>query len=446
MEEEQEEKPVQQELKAPGASMGMLLPALLHSAQSFVSSGKPRAPAVRSFYRQMLELYESASPEARAMLDKIGGDTMEGFNAWATQGLGERGGHAVEWAKMVRNLPMVGMGGAALSTGTGGRREVSELQEGARGRVFDKQIRSEAEEAGVPYEDYKNMGVMDRRRALMPAKQREGLRKTGLPQLTDFMIDSFGMIPGMAPVARIAHRAVSALPGMTGYHGQTVGDTFKDFVKEDLPGLALDAVTQYVAPRIPGINRIPGLGRGVPVLKNEKSYAQMSVQERAELPFRRLVRRQDSATKVMEDTFKAENTAPPRTGILGFELPRQTSANPKNNKDMPTDEELMAMRADQAEQAQTNYETSQRGNQARERPDLKMGTNEQKQDLAKRQMRAQQDAELSGALKERKKALSDAANIEAYYAKQRAKGRGCSSCGSAAPSAKFMREVLKHYR
>jgi hypothetical protein len=392
----------------------------------------------------MLELYESASPEARAMLDKIGGDTMEGFNAWATQGLGERGRRAVEWANMVANLPMVG-----------GRREVDldGPQAQARSRLFEKGDREFAEKAGVDYDEWKNMTSMERRRAAVLKSKQEGLKKYGIPQVTDFMLDSFGMLPGMAIPAKIAKRAVTLLPGMTGYKGKSVGETFKDFAKEDLPGIAFDVAKSLVpgAQNIP-LPRIPGLGRGVPVVKNEKPYQLMSVEERQEQPFRDMVRRQDMATKARADQFKAENARRSNFGDdFGFMLANQTSANPKNNFDFSalTDEEIASMKPWEYEQKQADYESGQRGKQARERPDLKQGTRAQKQDLELRQMRAQQDTQLEGALNQRQKALSDSANMEAFYAKQRkskGKGAGCDACGSAAPSAGFLRKVLGKYK
>jgi len=90
----------------------MLVPAIMSTAQQFINKGKPRAPAVRSFFNKMADIYATGTPEARGRLDAIGGDTMEGFMAWVEQGLGERGQRALEWANMAGNL--AGMSGGAL--------------------------------------------------------------------------------------------------------------------------------------------------------------------------------------------------------------------------------------------------------------------------------------------------------------------------------------------
>ena len=96
----------------PGATFGMLLPAIMSTAQQFINKGKPRAPAVRSFFNKMADIYATGTPEARGLLDAIGGDTLEGFMAWVEQGMGERGQRALEWANMAGNLG--GMSGGGL--------------------------------------------------------------------------------------------------------------------------------------------------------------------------------------------------------------------------------------------------------------------------------------------------------------------------------------------
>ena len=91
------------------ATLGMLLPALMATAQSFVNKGKPKAPEVRRFFTTMNDLYAKANPEARGMLDKVGGETMDGFMAWTTQGMTQRAQNALSWANMAQNIA----GGAA---------------------------------------------------------------------------------------------------------------------------------------------------------------------------------------------------------------------------------------------------------------------------------------------------------------------------------------------
>ena len=95
----------------PGATFGMLLPAIMSTAQQFINKGKPRAPAVRSFFNKMADIYATGTPEARGLLDAIGGDTLEGFMAWVEQGIGERGQRALEWANMAGNLGGMSGGG-----------------------------------------------------------------------------------------------------------------------------------------------------------------------------------------------------------------------------------------------------------------------------------------------------------------------------------------------
>lgn len=91
------------------ATIGMLLPAIMATAQSFVNKGKPRAPEVRRFFTTMNDLYAKANPEARGMLDKVGGDTMDGFMAWTTTGMTQRAQNALSWAGMAQNI----VGGAS---------------------------------------------------------------------------------------------------------------------------------------------------------------------------------------------------------------------------------------------------------------------------------------------------------------------------------------------
>lgn len=454
MEQEQGDSgAVKQEMKEPGVSLAMLLPAMLTATKSFVEGGVPRAPAVRNYFKQMLDIYESASPEARAMLDKVGGATLEGFNAWASNGMVQRGKKAVEWAGMVRGLPLL----------QGGRRELDlpEIAQ-AKSAVNERETRATAERAGVDYEDWKAMDPMERRRVAMDKGREEGLKKFGIPQFADFLFDTVSYIPGMAVPAKVARR-FAGIPGMKGYKSrQSFGDKLKDFAKEDLPGIAFDVAKSYM----PGGRNVPNplgrgrkqRGRGMAVAKPEKQWQNMSVEERLAVPFQKVAKQQSEALSKRESEFRAENerfknmTKPGGVvwdTIQGMPVSDYSIANPKDNKDMETDiDKLAGLQNWQYEQMMDKYESSQRGAQQRERPDLKLGSREQKQDLEMRQRKAEGDKKLEGMKKERQKTLSDAMAREQAFAKQRnaTKGKGgCDACGSAAPSAGFLRKVLGKY-
>jgi hypothetical protein len=446
--------PVPQEMKEPGVSLAMLLPAMLTATKSFVEGGVPRAPAVRNYFKQMLDIYESASPEARAMLDKVGGATMDGFNAWASNGMIQRGAKAVEWAGMVRGLPLL----------QGGRRELDlpEIAQ-AKSAVFERDAKAMAERAGVDYEDWKQMSVMDRRQAAQDKGREEGLKKFGIPQFADFLLDTAGYIPGMGVAAKVARR-FAAVPGMKGYKPrQSLGDKFKDFAKEDLPGIAFDIAKSYIAPKIPGIGNLPGMGRGrrrgrgLPVAKPEKQWQDMSVEERQAIPFQKVAKQQSDALKKREAEFRAENEwfqkRATNPGAIVWDTISgspsaisATIANPKNNKEMVKDiDKLAGLQNWQYEQMAADYETSQLGAQQRENPNLKFGTREQKQDLELRQRKAADKKQMETLVKDRQKTLSDAMAREQAFAQQRNKTKG-KGRGSAAPSAGFLRKVLGKYK
>lgn len=444
--ESSDNTPVRQELGDPGASISMLLPALLHYTEEFTAKGKQRAPAVRNHFKQMLDLYEAASPEARAELDKVGGPSLEGFNAWASQGMGERGDRAMEWANMVSNLPMFNMPFLR-----GGRREVefdSPVYQATSQRLEDNYWQVEkdiADKVGVPFEEWKNMSKEEQFRRRMDRAKADGLRKFGLPQLVDGMIDVVGNIPGFKPFSKFAHRMVGVMPGTqawdpnkkSGWAGLV--DAGKDFVTKDLPGIAIDYATK-------GRGRKRS-GRGLPLAPKPKPYNLMTAEERQMIPFEKIKRAADEAAIKRESRYMMENQralqAPNTSDKEAFRriTDSYTEAKPENNFEMPGD----IAKYNSYEDMLTKYQMSGREAQAQERPDLKFGSREQKQDLVRRQDAAKRDAALEKLAKEKTGKRAALLKQEAVYDKMRQGGSSCDACGSAAPSAGFLRKVLGKY-
>ena len=76
---------------------------LLDSMNQFLQQ-KPTVRAVKQFFQDCTEIYNAASLKAREKLDSVGGQTLDGFNAWVQEGLNKRGEEARQWASMANTM------------------------------------------------------------------------------------------------------------------------------------------------------------------------------------------------------------------------------------------------------------------------------------------------------------------------------------------------------
>jgi len=176
------------------------------------------------------------------------------------------------------------------------------------------------------------------------------------------------------------------------------------------------------------------------------------------IPFQKITKAGEEAAKKRESRYMLENqraieasTNPGKNFIanqsFGNITDSWTEAKPENNFEMPVTPEDIAKYSKPGEyEAMLNkYQMSGREAQAKERPDLKFGSKEQKRDLVRRQDAAKTDAALEKLAKEKLGKREALLKQEAVYDKMRGKGY-CDACGSAAPSAGFLRKVLGKYK
>lgn len=494
--------------QGPGATLEMLLPAIMTSTSQFVNKGKPRAPEVKKFFRTMNEIYAAGSPEARGHMDVIGGDTMDGFMAWTTQGMGARGNQAVQWASMAGTLP--GMVGGASKPPPGV--DAEDWQDFNKREDVKQDIRQgKRDKEGKFTEEYLFSQSPEGRKAEKKKKRSEGLKQFGIPQFADAINTAVGYIPGIGSTLQSLGENFAMIPGQRGYdEDKSFADKAKGFAK-DQAELFGPKAAEYLGNRInPLAGRLAKAAAEAAVRKSRggKAYNLMTAEERRNALYTDKSKKEKEAESKRLAEFAKEDADYKKGNPLA---PRKrTSAKPDLAKQRGiapgTSEE--DRRKVLYEQEQDEERTGQ-AQQKKERPELRQGSNEQLRDLELRQTRDKQEkatasmkkadtdyskeqaardkamgygrprrrpntAQIAAAAAARNEEVTrvrladEAAAKRAGYVSSAEASRlaqqgglaqegrqtqvgltmgqgGCSDCGGSMPSAGFLRQVLKHY-
>ena len=337
---------------------------------------------------------------------------MDGFMAWTSQGMEERGARALEWASLAQNL----VGGAGEYLDTRPDLKAAFRRSIAREMNMTPEEKQAREATWKPYIDAANEREAEHKREQEEGRnfsKREGVK--GINALAQGLTTAVGLIPGMQPVA-------------------AVGEMIR---KKTL-----------------------GFGEGKPLLRRKrrggaKSYADMTIEERRHAQETSL---QENVTKAKKDL--AANplpppppppaTLPPRHGVRGL----IDVVGTLFKKAAPPPPPPVNPRATAVSNAEKSLKTAQDANALYAKKNAMRGLGMAEEALRKK---LREDAEktrkafhILSPEEQNRQAQQQALQSEGHAAQvavlspTAGSGHQCG-CGGAMPSIGFLRRVLKNY-